>query len=676
MIINRVVLQDFGAFRGRNEIELRPRDRSYRPIIIFGGRNGAGKTTIFEAIRVCLYGLNALPGRQRRADYEQFLVDRIHRHKSLPVQPQEASVEVEFEYAHLGKLSTYSVRRTWVRRSNGAQETLTILRDGKPLDDIEQDHWQDFIKDLIPPGLSQLFFFDGEKIEELAAHGTEVEQFRDSFRSLLGLDLVERLQDDLSIHISRQERAANTDAVERKLEAARADIVELERTQFDVARKQSQAQNRVHVLRAEIHKQENKLTAEGGGFAARRSEMKSKAERIDLQINELNAEIRELATGLLPIAFSPEYLHRLEDRLLEEAEISRVESARELVKEHQERAKRRVREADFWKGLLRDEAARKEATKRVATLLNDLTPPRIQQGTVVHAVSETERARLLTWIREARTSIPKELGSISKKLEKLHKERQSIQNALRRAPQEDVLAPILAKLKELNKELGVAESELKQLAAEADVLRFKLTGARRLEAQVLEELGASKGVSKRIEAAIKARGVLEKYLARITDVKLGELSAALADSFSKLSNKPAYYARVHIDPSTFETTIYTQHGDKVTRDQLSAGERQIFATSLLWALAKTSGRPLPFIIDTPLGRLDHAHRRNLVEHFFPYASHQVIILSTDAEIEGKYHDLLEPFISHGFTLRYDPKDGVTSVHGGYAFGRRRVEVKH
>lgn len=674
MIINRVVLHDFGAFRGRHEIDLKPRANSGRPIVLFGGQNGAGKTTVFEAIRVCLYGLNALPGRQRRADYETFLLERIHRHSSLPVQPQQASVEIEFEYAHLGRVSRYTVRRTWEKKANGAQEYLTCFRDGKPLDEIEADQWQDFIKELIPPGLSQLFFFDGEKVEELAAHGTEVEQFRDSFRSLLGLDLIERLQDDLAIHITRQEKNANSEAIERSLEIARDEISKLEQAQLENVRDQSQAQNRVYALRSEIQKHENKLSAEGGGFASRRTAMKDKSGRIDEQITEIEARIRELATGLLPVAFSPEYLSRLEDRLLEEAEMARIESARDIVKERQERIKRKVRATDFWKGILRDEASRREASKRVAQLIAELAPPSIANGQIIHPVSELERAKLLTWIRQAKTDIPKELATYTKKLEKLHRDRRVIENGLRKAPQEDVLAPLLARLKESTKELGAAESRLKHLSEEADIFKFKLNAAKRQEQNVLEDLGKSKGISSRVETAVKTRAVLDKYLSRITQVKLAELSAALAEAFSKLSNKPGYYAKVDINPETFDTTLFTRHGDKVTRDQLSAGERQIFATSLLWALAKTSGRPLPFIVDTPLGRLDHSHRRNLVEHFFPYASHQVLILSTDAEIEGKYYDVLAPFISHTYTLRYDAESGETFVDPGYAFEKSSVEV--
>lgn len=101
------------------------------------------------------------------------------------------------------------------------------------------------------------------------------------------------------------------------------------------------------------------------------------------------------------------------------------------------------------------------------------------------------------------------------------------------------------------------------------------------------------------------------------------------------------------------------------KESLSAGERQIYAIAMLDALAKTSGRKLPIIIDTPLGRLDSKHRKKLVENYFPSASHQVIILSTDTEIDKTYLTSLKDHISHTIMLDYIGTEGSSSVEPGY-----------
>lgn len=671
MIVNRLVLENFGAFRGRHEIDLRPKGSS--PIVLFGGKNGAGKTTVFEATRVCLYGQNALPGRPRRADYEQFLVERIHRNNSLPIQPTQAATEIEFEHAHLGRVSKYTIRRSWERRTNGANEGLVIFRDGAPIEDLDADQWEDFIKELIPLGISQLFFFDGERIEQLAAQGTDAEQFRDSLRSLLGLDLVERLQNDLAIYIARQKRHEDPESVEHKLVLANEEAAQLEAIRIETLRTRGRVQNEYDQIRTSIEREEAKLRGEGGSFASKHEQLKAKAERLDTQISEVEGQLRELATGLLPFALAPEYLGQLESRLLEEAEISRLQSARDFMKEAKVRAIKQMKQEAFWAGVgLRSEAKR-ELSKRFSGLLAELGAIDVPSE-LVHPCSDSERAKLLSWIAQARTEIPIELARYTERLEKLNRDRQSTEAALRKAPAQDVLRPLVERLNELNKSLGIAETQLRHLDEANSVTEFKLNAAKRRVTEFEEELARVEGLSNRVVTAAKVRGALDRYLERVTEVKLRELSEALADAFSRLSNKPGYYSRVEIDPRTFATTVYNRQGDRVARDQMSAGERQVFATALLWALAKTSGRPLPFIIDTPLGRLDHTHRRNLVERFFPQAAHQVIILSTDSEIEEQYYDLLAPHVSHAYTIQYDHEAGESTLTPGYAFAKARLKV--
>ncbi|MFE8730574.1 DNA sulfur modification protein DndD, partial [Aeromonas hydrophila] len=84
-------------------------------------------------------------------------------------------------------------------------------------------------------------------------------------------------------------------------------------------------------------------------------------------------------------------------------------------------------------------------------------------------------------------------------------------------------------------------------------------------------------------------------------------------------------------------TLYAQDNKPISPARLSAGERQLLAIAVLWGLADESGKELPTIIDTPMGRLDGQHRSHLIKHYFPQAAPQVILLSTDEEIQGKYY---------------------------------------
>ena len=108
-----------------------------------------------------------------------------------------------------------------------------------------------------------------------------------------------------------------------------------------------------------------------------------------------------------------------------------------------------------------------------------------------------------------------------------------------------------------------------------------------------------------------------------------------------------------------------EKGKEISKQSLSAGEKQIYAIAMLWALAKTSGRNLPMIIDTPLGRLDREHRDNLMKYYFPHVSHQVIILSTDTEIDEQYVHQLKNNISEVYLLDYNESKGFTEVKTQY-----------
>ena len=147
--------------------------------------------------------------------------------------------------------------------------------------------------------------------------------------------------------------------------------------------------------------------------------------------------------------------------------------------------------------------------------------------------------------------------------------------------------------------------------------------------------------------------------------KIHLLENYIFESLKILLHKENFITKVTINNETFEITLYDSDENVILRDKLSEGEKQMFATSILWALAKTSGRSLPFIIDTPLARLDLDHRSNLVQEFFPTASHQVIILSTDTEITKPYYDKLLPHITRSYSMTYDYKMKCSKISDKY-----------
>ena len=130
-------------------------------------------------------------------------------------------------------------------------------------------------------------------------------------------------------------------------------------------------------------------------------------------------------------------------------------------------------------------------------------------------------------------------------------------------------------------------------------------------------------------------------------------------------NKKNFITKVKIDRSTNELNLYDQKDRKIDLQKLSAGERQLLAVSMIWSFSKASHKNLPTIIDTPLGRLDSHHRLHLVNNYFPQAGEQVLLLSTDEEINKSLKVKLDPYISKSYHLQFDSKKQTTSIKEGY-----------
>ena len=166
-------------------------------------------------------------------------------------------------------------------------------------------------------------------------------------------------------------------------------------------------------------------------------------------------------------------------------------------------------------------------------------------------------------------------------------------------------------------------------------------------------------------SVLKVEKVLAKYHLHLAKQKISSLQEEFTSIFKLVHRKNDMIARIEIDPETFNVTLYDRRGKVINKSSLSSGELEIYAMSMLWALAKTSGQQLPFIVDTPLARLDSKHRDNLVELFFPKASHQMMIFSTNTEVDQQYFNRLRPHVAHAYNLEYCEESKSTVVKEGY-----------
>lgn len=236
-------------------------------------------------------------------------------------------------------------------------------------------------------------------------------------------------------------------------------------------------------------------------------------------------------------------------------------------------------------------------------------------------------------------------------------------------PEEADVRAVVERLSSATQSLALVEQQAGQLDAAVAAAREQLDEAeaalRRIWQGKMEQEFAHEDSRRLLELAGKTRDTMQVFLQRVTESKIDRLSLLITEFFRFLLRKQTFVERITIDPATFAITLHGVDGQTLAKERLSEGEKQIIAISVLWGLARASARPLPAVIDTPRARLDATHRQHLVERYFPNARHQVVIFSTDTEVDRQYYQDLQPHIARAYHLRYDESARKTVGEEGY-----------
>jgi DNA sulfur modification protein DndD len=643
---------------------------------LFGGKNGAGKSTVLEAIRLCLYGPGALGASVGKEEYLRYLATKIHSNPNALIQPSFASILVEFQYSHSTGLATYKVARAWENR-NGTKisETLSIDRNGQTLEDVETENWQEFIRELIPPGVSQLFFFDGEKIQQLAEDATDQNALADAIKSLLGIDIVERLQADLRLHVSRLAKPNRDSSKLSEVRDLETSMQKLHAKLSKHRQQRAEQEKKIQDIKARLERSEKIFSSQGGAFARNRDNLVQQEGVLKERIAQLDEAVRQAAAGLLPFTLIPDLCDRLRTQIGIEERASQIKAGRALLQDARTELKKKLSSeslfSDFPSIPQKTVAELKARISR--TIREPLAVDKLEAPEMIHEFSETEARMVLGWIEQAGTDLRDKIHALADDLERAHRELHKVADTLRRIPTDDVLRPILEEIHGWNEKLIKASTEALFKDQNINELELKLNEAERHHAFLAQKLASAARHSGKLHVLPRVQKTLDEYRTKLIERKVNQLQGAVTECFNLLCRKKDTLRTIRIDSKTFSISLCDKQNRPLQKAQLSAGEKQIYAVSMLWALAKTSGRPLPIVIDTPLARLDSDHRRLLVEHYFPMASHQVIVLSTDTEVDQVYFDQLRPSIARVYHLDYDQVARSTSIKQGY-FWKERDEA--
>lgn len=644
MIINRLIMHNFGVYAGTNIFEFTHR----KPIVLIGGMNGRGKTTFLEAILLALYGANSIAYKESKYNsYNQYLRSYVNKsHWS-----QSSFIELEF-ILNESTNDTYVVRREWDALSKITREKICVQQNGMYSEFLTKN-WAMFVENILPSALSSFYFFDGEKIAELAVAKTDV-QMKKSIRSMLGITILEVLKKDLGRTIRRINKEGKCNESSSKLDELREErdqaILELEQIDESIRL----ATEKVETIQEALERLHKRYELQGGTVLEQRQKLMQKRAEIQTEITQNSESLIAMAATELPMVLVRDLISQIKLQAEDEHNDFIMRQALEQMDiylsdfavEHPDSTSGSRTFVNFVRKQIEEDATQQiyEMSDHALFQINELLESTLQQS-----VDHTKT------LFSNKISLKRQLDEVD--------------SYLTLDINENELAAIYDQIKNNEAELVEAQVKLNKLLQERSsvnaVVIAKTAEYKRDVEAYLQKIELEDDADRLLKYSNMALRIVDAYTVELQKRKTGTLGKTITECYKKLANKKNLIQEIVMDPETLDMQYLDEKGDAVSKESLSAGEKQLMVIAILWALALCSKKKLPVIIDTPLSRLDSQHRTSIISTYFPNASDQTIILSTDTEIDHNYYDMMKESVGDEFTLIYSEETKSTSIEKGY-----------
>ena len=725
MIINRVKLCNFGSFENEIEFDISVNDEN-KNVILIGGRNGSGKTTLFTAIKLALYGYTSFGYQSANSSYFTAIKKLLNKN-SIGKKDVNSYVFIDFNLEEERSIANYQIIRKWKYENKRLSEEYSVSRDGSILDEDQTVSFESYLKSIVPPQLFDLFFFDGEKISDFFLEGNSAKNLKDAFLVLCGYDSFDIIRANLKrashfdISDSSEQKNIYETLYNKRIDTLKS--IEYENDRLTGIEKE------ISQLTEQKIELEKSFRKSGGMLSEEIIEIKNKILYEEKLREETNSSLKDFANDFLPFLIVKDLVSSVDKQVGMEMDFKKYKVIKEILSE--DFLSTIVNEEIQSNNINIEDTNGNFFDKFPKLLLNRIEQgikPNfdIDNFEVLHALSQDEEFEVLSLIKLINkqdngivTKYNKDITSSISRSNKLKKK-------LEQAENNDQLSIYIEKIKlvddniyKLTFEKGKITDYIANLEKSVSDIDTKLSKAK-------ENLTKSQKENSIIKLAENATKMMENFIPVLVNRKLGLLKENFLHMFKCLIEKPNFIDDIDID-SNFNITLY-RHG-YITKSELetmiskfgiegllnhlgkksievllkafsvskkeelehaiktfeigdfipiniplkvdvngfSKGEQQIFIMSLYWALIKLSINKIPFIIDTPYARIDALHRKNITTEFFPSLSNQVLILSTDEEIDNQYYKLIKPHTAHEYTIEYSNSDKRTIVKDKYFF---------
>ncbi|UEM40859.1 DNA sulfur modification protein DndD [Pectobacterium aquaticum] len=651
MIFNKLQISNFGIYQGEHSINLEVEHG--KPVILLGALNGGGKTTFLDAIQLVLYGKHARCSNRAGTAYSAFLASSKNRFSS-----PDAEVKINLTFTHQtdNKINRYDIERSWYVKGLETKDKIKVYVDLQPDDHLSQ-HWDEFVNEFIPLSLSDLFFFDGEKIENLAHPQRSSELVRTGIESLLGLDLLSQLQIDLTL-VDKKRRVSNVDqSIIAKVEDCENEMTQCNAAVADLKKELVEIEHDINNTNIAVNKARQAVRNAGAHLIEKRDEIKFELGTIETKLSLNKAEKIKLAAGVGPLGLVSDLIKQTKEQISLEAEATQAKVLNEVISSYNEKILNALETTS--------------ASEQTIFHVNKIIDSQIQaQQTLarVECFLKTEIS-IFNGLEERIKQEEKQRLFLQKEKVQLLEQKALMQKQLDTVPDYGSVQHLIAELAENEAALKAFMTQqknkqqlLEQTIQKSNILSKRYTNLLAHQNKDTFEQKRSIQVSNHIK---KLKATLQRFAEQLISENIVRLQTLVKQKFDELVRKSQLISELKICPESFAITLYDATGKILETTKLSAGERQLLAIAILWGLAEASGKELPTVIDTPLSRLDGKHRSKLVNHYFPKAGPQVILLSTDEEIINEYYQEIKPYVSREFYISYNELDKTSSIKEGY-----------
>ena len=654
MIFENLLINNFGVYSGKQNFDLSTKEK--KPVILIGALNGSGKTTFLQAIDFVLYGKFSNFFYSQKLSYENFLKKNINKNN----YDEGAQVELVFYRKYKGKDEKFKISRNWKAIGKKIKEEFFVFIDDVYDEDITKD-WDNFVDQILPSRVASLFFFDGEKIEQLADLEQSKGVLKKAINSLLGLEIVDQLNIDVDEFQKRSVLQLKTEDEKKNINKLKKEVDGFEDRIKEIDESIVKVEDELAKKAYDIRELNVVLSQKGISYYEKKQEYEKELQVIDEKRTEISDELVKLASGDLPLLVVKKELATMVDQsksLLEnQNKTDSQKKNNDLIESISSFVLKNSKDDKFTKNFEKFVSDKKIID--TAILDNENLLPNLNYQDLNSLLNHN--------LDTAEKDIKKKINTINK----LEEEYEKISQLINKIPTDDEIKPLIDKLEEHQKDEAKLITKKNILDEQrghinGPLIKINIELKKEYEKKTTQDL-VNLDKKRFVDYSVRIKDVLSTFHVKALDFHIKRLEKLILECFKSLHRKKDFIKSIKIDTSTFDLQIFEAKNVQVDTDILSAGERQLLAVAILWGLAKASSSAAPTVIDTPLGRLDSEHRLNLVEQYFPTASKQVILLSTDEEINKKYHKYMKPYLARSYKIEYDEKINGSKSTLGYFF---------